>query len=136
MLAKHPLSPHDLNEMMSPMGFPAATAMHTSRQGFTLVELLVAVGIFMFGFSAIYAMFLLGARQRVIADSISTAAYASSSISAEIRLQAGRESATINSAALYEGDGFADAALTPPDSDFFCLLPIIIFLGFFIVFTT
>ena len=45
----------------------------------------------MFGFTAVYSMFLFGARQRALADTISMAAFASASISAEIRLFAGRD---------------------------------------------
>ena len=76
------------------------------RQGFTLVELLVAVGIFMFGFTAVYNTFLFGARHGAPADSISMSAFASASISAEIRLFAGRDGDNVT-AADYNGDGFA-----------------------------
>ena len=85
------------------------------RRGFTLIEMLVATGIFMFAFSAIYAMFLVGMRQRAQSEAITRSALASSSIIAEMRLRAGLET-TPAAPEQYIGDGNAEdgGEFTPP----------------------
>ena len=62
-------------------------------RGFTLIEMLVATGVFLIGFTAAYTMFLAGTKARVQADGILRMSLAASSIVEEIRLEAGREKA-------------------------------------------
>lgn len=84
------------------------------RRGFTLIELLVATGVFLFGFTAAYAMFIAGTRARVQADGILRLSIASTSLLQEFKLEAGREDASVTSAAIpfapekYVGCGFAN----------------------------
>lgn len=90
------------------------------RRGFTLVELLVATGVFLFGFTAAMSLFLLGTRARTQADGLLRLSLAASSIVEEIRLEAGRESKADGTPAdgipfapeTYVGDGFATIAST------------------------
>ena len=81
------------------------------RRGFTLLELLVATGVFMFGFVAVYSMFLAGVRNRQLADTITRTSLAATSIIAEIRMHAGREGLVGNQGphapSMYTGDGLA-----------------------------
>jgi prepilin-type N-terminal cleavage/methylation domain-containing protein len=84
------------------------------RRGFTLVELLVATGVFLFGFTAALGLFLVGTRARSQADGILRLSLAASSLVEEFRLEAGRELASGAPAAdvpykpsAYVGDGFA-----------------------------
>jgi len=88
------------------------------RRGFTLVELLVASGVFLFGFTAAMSLFLIGTRARGQADGMLRLSLSASSIVEEIRLEAGREGtrspaapsgATVPPFAPldYIGDGFA-----------------------------
>lgn len=83
------------------------------RRGFTLVELLVACGVFLFGFTTTFAMFLAGTRARAQADGILRLSLATSSLVEEFRLEAGREDLSVSGATLpykpsdYVGDGFA-----------------------------
>lgn len=83
------------------------------RRGFTLVELLVACGVFLFGFTAAFAMFLAGTRARSQADGIIRLSLAASSLAEEFKLEAGRESLSTPGAPVpfppnaYIGDGFA-----------------------------
>lgn len=84
------------------------------RRGFTLVEMLVACGIFLFGFMAVYSMFLVGIRNRSLADATTRGATIASSVIAEIRLKATNEVGTVGSPSAwatpsnYVGDGDPD----------------------------
>lgn len=88
------------------------------RRGFTLVELLVASGVFLFGFTAALGLFLIGTRARAQADGMLRLGIAASSLVEEIRLEAGREGTASPAAPSgtttppfppsdYIGDGFA-----------------------------
>ncbi|HAT09093.1 MAG TPA: hypothetical protein DCS97_00495 [Planctomycetes bacterium] len=88
------------------------------RRGFTLVELLVATGVFLFGFTAALGLFLVGTRARSQADGILRLSLAASSLVEEFRLEAGREPSISTAAPSgiktppfqpldYIGDGFA-----------------------------
>lgn len=87
------------------------------RRGFTLIEMLVASGIFLFGFMAVYSMFLIGVRYRTQADATTRGATVASSIIAEIRLRATNESAEVAGSTAwaipsnYIGDGFPTTTL-------------------------
>lgn len=88
-------------------------------RGFTLVEMLVATGVFMIGFTAAFTMFLAAGRARVQADGILRLTLVAASLIEEFRLEAGREGAgtsrTIPALTAcppypptdYVGDGFA-----------------------------
>ncbi|MEK7415291.1 MAG: prepilin-type N-terminal cleavage/methylation domain-containing protein [Planctomycetota bacterium] len=94
------------------------------NRGFTLVEMLVATGVFLIGFTAAYAMFATAASFRVQADGILRLSLVAASIIEEIRLEAGRESNPDGTPATgipfapstYVGDGFANVA-SPNESD-------------------
>jgi prepilin-type N-terminal cleavage/methylation domain-containing protein len=79
------------------------------RRGFTLLELLVAVGVFIVGFVSAYALFLTAVRNRAQAEAITRTSLAATSLLAEMRLVAGREEAVKN-----PGGGGAGAAPVPP----------------------
>lgn len=89
------------------------------RRGFTLVEMLVASAIFLFGFMTVYSMFLVGVHNRTLADATTRGATVASSVIAEIRLGATNEaasSATTSAWATpsnYIGDGFPDQTDRP-----------------------
>lgn len=85
-----------------------------TRRGFTLLELLVAVGVFIVGFVAAYGLFLTAVRNRAQAEAITRTSLAATSLLAEMRLVAGREGAVLripnrapDPPASYGGDGFA-----------------------------
>jgi prepilin-type N-terminal cleavage/methylation domain-containing protein len=60
------------------------------RQGFTLVELLVATGVFMIGFTAAFSLFLAAMRYRTLADDTIRLSLAASSLVEELSIgQAG-----------------------------------------------
>lgn len=80
----------------------------STRHGFTMLELLVATAIFLTGFIAAYTMFLVGMRNRQLADAITNTAIAATSIRTEIALRAGREDGGPRPPSLYVGNGFAD----------------------------
>ncbi len=56
------------------------------RGGFTLVELLVATGVFIIGFVAVYALFLSGLRFRKLADDLFKTATLASTLMTEVYL--------------------------------------------------
>ncbi|MDA3959673.1 MAG: prepilin-type N-terminal cleavage/methylation domain-containing protein [Planctomycetota bacterium] len=79
------------------------------RRGFTLVEMLVATLVFMFGFVAVYGMFLIGLRNRAISDATTRCATVAQSVIAEMRLQATNEAPTAGYLPEdYLGDGKPD----------------------------
>lgn len=86
------------------------------RRGFTLVEMLVACGIFLFGFMTVYTMFLVGVRNRTLADATTRGATVASSIIAEVRLRATNEIASAATTSIwaipknYVGDGYPDTS--------------------------
>ncbi len=59
------------------------------RRGFTLVELLVATGVFALGFTAVFTLFLKGMWFRQQADNLTKASLAASSLLDEFRLDTG-----------------------------------------------
>ncbi|MFW5698783.1 MAG: type IV pilus modification PilV family protein, partial [Planctomycetota bacterium] len=89
-----------------------------SRRGFSLLELLVATGLFLFGFSAVYALFLRGVHARHEAELSTRCSIAAGSLLAEIRLRAGRETTGTlpREPADYRGDGMADTPDTGIDN--------------------
>ena len=62
------------------------------RQAFTLLELLVATGVFIIGFTAAYGLFLSGMRYRHLAETTTRGALAASSLIHELRLDSGNTS--------------------------------------------
>ena len=79
------------------------------RRGFTLLEMLVATLVFTFGFVAVYGMFLVGMRHRVLADATTRCATVAQSLIAEMRLRAAIRPGTMPPAAVaFEGDGDPD----------------------------
>ena len=58
----------------------------TPRSGFTLVELLVATGVFMIGFSAAFGLFLAAIRYRTMADDTIRLSLAASSLVEELAI--------------------------------------------------
>jgi prepilin-type N-terminal cleavage/methylation domain-containing protein len=77
-----------------------------NRRGFTLVEMLVATGIFVIGFTALYTMFLIGVRNRVQAEAITATSLVADAVVARLRSEAAIVPAAAPS--LYIGDGDAD----------------------------
>lgn len=73
------------------------------RRGVTLIELLVATGIFVTGCTAIVALFTAGTRLRSQADTLVRCSLAAESLIQDIRLDAKGDVAP----SLYVGDGFA-----------------------------
>ncbi len=63
--------------------------MARARRGFTLVELLVATGVFALGFTAVFTLFLKGMWFRQQADNLTRASLAASSLLDEFRLDTG-----------------------------------------------
>ncbi len=57
-----------------------------SRSGFTLVELLVATGVFMIGFAAAFGLFLAAMKYRTMADDTTKLSLAASSIIEELAI--------------------------------------------------
>lgn len=93
-------------------------AQSMNRRGFSLLELLVATGIFLFGFSAVYALFLRGVHARHEAELSTRCSIAAGSLLAEIRLRAGKETGVPLLPCKpeeYLGDGLADTADNDPD---------------------
>lgn len=64
------------------------------RSGFTLVELLVATGVFMIGFAAAFGLFLAAVRYRTLADDTTRLSLAASSIVEEMAIGNGAPPAT------------------------------------------
>jgi prepilin-type N-terminal cleavage/methylation domain-containing protein len=84
--------------------------------GFTLLEMLVATGIFLVGFSAAYGLFALGMYYRQQSESLTKSSLAANALMDEFRLESGLEGtrpAPYNQETapckppLYVGDGFA-----------------------------
>ena len=97
------------------------------RRGFTLVELLVATGVFVIGFAAVFSLFLSGMRFRKLADDTTMTATLASSLLTEIYLDSGRiptapsppppPGAGPAAPDEYDGDGFGhDVAVTTWDA--------------------
>jgi prepilin-type N-terminal cleavage/methylation domain-containing protein len=59
------------------------------RDGFTLIEMLVATGIFVLGFVAVYSLFLSGMRFRKLADDTTRTATLASTLLTELYLDSG-----------------------------------------------
>lgn len=86
------------------------------RRGITLVEMLVATGIFLLGFVGIFGLFLAGVKFRKQGDDLTRCSLAISSLTEEFRIDAGREGLGSPPApSEYVGDGFA--ANGPEDTD-------------------
>jgi len=86
-----------------------------ARRGFTLIEMLVATAIFAVGFTALYAMFLAGMRNRALAEATTRTSLAANSLIGDMRLACGTERAgTLPASSLpplalhYIGDGDAE----------------------------
>jgi prepilin-type N-terminal cleavage/methylation domain-containing protein len=77
------------------------------RRGFTLIEMLVATGVFLLGFSAAYMLFLAGVRYRTEAAATQRLAFALTSLTAELSLSSGEHAALITNPGDYEGNGLA-----------------------------
>ncbi|GDY12925.1 hypothetical protein LBMAG53_18030 [Planctomycetota bacterium] len=78
---------------------------------FTLLEMLVATGIFMFGFAAAYSLFLVGMRARQEAESLTRASLAANALLDEFKLSSGLETGAPMVPEKYQGDGFAEDPL-------------------------
>lgn len=77
-----------------------------SRSGFTLVELLVATGVFMIGFSAAFGLFLAAIRYRTLADDTTRLSLAASSIVEELAIGNGSTQVVGSKTPdLYQGSG-------------------------------
>ena len=63
------------------------TVHNLNRQGFTLLEMLIAAGIFLFGFMAVYSLVLIGAESRQKAESITRTAVAADALLEDWRLR-------------------------------------------------
>ena len=57
------------------------------RNGFTLLEMLIATGIFLFGFMAVYALFLIGVESRQKAEQITRTSLAADAMLEDWRLR-------------------------------------------------
>jgi prepilin-type N-terminal cleavage/methylation domain-containing protein len=77
------------------------------HHGFTLVEMLVATAVFVIGFVGVFVLFLSGVRFRKLSEDLTRTALASSSLIAEIRIDAGREGGGSKPPSDYVGNGFA-----------------------------
>lgn len=77
------------------------------RRGFTLIEMLVATGIFVIGCVAVFSLFIAAMRFRQQADATIRLSVASTSLLERIRLAAGTEPNRPAPPADYIGDGFA-----------------------------
>ena len=86
------------------------------RSGFTLVELLVATGVFMIGFAAAFGLFLAAVRYRTLADDTTRLSLAASSIVEEMGIGKGVTLATPNAPNLYLGAGDLPS-ITNTDTD-------------------
>jgi len=75
------------------------------RSGFTLVELLVATGVFMIGFAAAFGLFLAAVRYRTLADDTTRLSLAASSIVEELAIGNGATLPTPNAPSVYLGAG-------------------------------
>lgn len=75
---------------------------------FTLLEMLVATGIFMFGFAAAYSLFLVGMHARQEAESLTRASLAANALLDEFKLSSGLEVGAPMVPNAYLGDGFAE----------------------------
>jgi len=64
----------------------ARTSTTSMRDGFTLVEMLVATGVFVLGFVAVYSLFLSGMRFRKLADDTARTATLASTLLTEMYL--------------------------------------------------
>jgi type II secretory pathway pseudopilin PulG len=80
------------------------------RGGFSLIELLVATGVFLVGFVAVFGLFLAGMRFRKLAEDTTRASLAASSLIAEFQIDAGSEAIIPCQPSQYVGDGFPDIA--------------------------
>lgn len=76
------------------------------RRGFTLIEMLVASGVFLVGFVSIYALFLRGAHDRARGEAITRTSLALASLSVELRLAIADEN-TVAAPSAHVGDGLA-----------------------------
>ena len=100
-----------LNAMSMRSVSPSATC-----SGFTLVELLVATGVFMIGFAAAFGLFLAAVRYRTLADDTTRLSLAASSIVEEMAIGKGVTLATPNAPNLYLGAGDLPS-ITNTDTD-------------------
>lgn len=91
------------------------TSMPTRQRGFTLIEMLVATGVFMLGFSAAYTLFLAGVRYRTQAAATQRLAFALTSLAAELTLSSGKHEggAVLADPGAYVGNGLA---IDPPEA--------------------
>lgn len=77
------------------------------RRGFTLIEMLVATGIFVIGCVAVFSLFIAAMRFRKQADDTIRLSVASTSLLERIRMTAGTETGAPLKPERYVGDGFA-----------------------------
>ena len=84
------------------------------QRGFTLIEMLVATGVFMLGFSAAYTLFLAGVRYRTQASTNQRLAFALTSLAAELELSSGKLNTT-GDPSEYVGNGLAVDGAEPED---------------------
>ena len=90
------------------------------QRGFTLLEMLVAMTVFLLAFTSLYGLFLVGSRHRVKAEGITRTSLAASSLIAEFRLTMGSQAkndGTPFTPAAYNGDGFPVDVGSDPDRD-------------------
>lgn len=83
------------------------------RRGITLIEMLVATGVFLVGFVGALSLFTAGVSYRKQSDDLTRTSLALSSLIEEIRINAGREPSGPMAPSAYIGDGFAE----PPAED-------------------
>jgi hypothetical protein len=87
----------------------------TPRRAITLIEMLVASGVFLLGFVGALSLFTAGVSFRKQSDDLTRSSLALTSLVEELRIDAGREAGGPWPPAHYVGDGFA--ANGPEDAD-------------------
>ena len=92
---------------LPPIARPQPATMRQAA-AFTLLEMLVATGIFMFGFAAAYSLFLVGMHARQEAESLTRASLAANALLDEFKLSSGLETNAPVIPNAYLGDGFAE----------------------------
>jgi Tfp pilus assembly protein PilV len=86
------------------------------RRGITLIEMLVATGIFLVGFMGVFGLFLTGVKFRKESEDLVRCSAALSSLVEEFRIDAGREGLGALPPSEFLGDGFAED-LSADDTD-------------------
>jgi prepilin-type N-terminal cleavage/methylation domain-containing protein len=75
------------------------------QSGFTLIEMLIATGIFLVGFVSVYSMFLAGSAAGKRSDALTQTTLATTSLIETLRLRAGSEPGGPYAPSAYNGDG-------------------------------